>query len=83
MSNYQTEPMNLPPMPRRYCFSEDGIECFAYEDVIAYATAAAEAARADEREACAKVCEEIAEDGAEWRTVASECASAIRARGTP
>jgi hypothetical protein len=37
------------------------------------------AARADEREACAKVCDEFAKDS-DWPTV-DNCAEAIRARG--
>ena len=37
----------------------------------------AELVRADEREACAKVCEEW---GA-WNNIAQDCAQAIRARG--
>ena len=52
--------------------SDDGLERFA---ALAY-----EAGRADENEACAKVCDWVA---AEWKTdskTAIECASAIRAR---
>ena len=39
--------------------------------------------RADEREACAKVCEDAAEDGSEidGYDTAYNCAAAIRARG--
>ena len=40
-------------------------------------------ARADEREACAQVCEDAAEDGSDMDgyETAHECAAAIRARG--
>ena len=33
-----------------------------------------------EREACAKVCEELEDDGGEW-DIQEQCADAIRARG--
>ena len=33
-----------------------------------------------EREACAKVCEELEDDGGEW-DIQQQCANAIRARG--
>ena len=35
---------------------------------------------AAEREACAKVCEELEDDGGEW-DIQQQCANAIRARG--
>jgi hypothetical protein len=43
----------------------------------------AELVRADERDACAKVCEDAAEDGSEMDgyDTAYNCAAAIRARG--
>ena len=39
--------------------------------------------RADEREACAKVCEENADDGTEgeWDSACISCANHVRARG--
>jgi len=59
----------------------------------AFANLVAAAARADEREACAKACEDYGKSCAnEWnknlgvaddlRETAEECAAAIRARGT-
>ena len=44
----------------------------------------AELARQDEREACAKLCEEVSQPyQAAGASVALECADAIRARSTP
>jgi len=42
----------------------------------------AELVRADEREACAKVCESFQQDPYEERLYRSDFAAAIRARGT-
>ena len=46
------------------------------DDIVAFATLVAFA----EREACAKVCEELEDDGGEW-DIQQQCANAIRARG--
>jgi len=55
----------------------------------AFAALAEAAARADEREACAKVCEELPApdiysitDKSMWDITCMDCATAIRARGT-
>ena len=54
-----------------------------------FAALVEEAARADEREACAKVCEELPApdeysitDKSMWDITCMDCADAIRARGT-
>ena len=65
------------------------------ESMFEFARLIEAAARKDEREACAKVCEEIEDDYREResfryaelktdaQTGASDCAAAIRARGKP
>ena len=50
------------------------------EAVHAEYKAQIEAAVLAEREACAKVCEELEDDGGEW-DIQQQCANAIRARG--
>jgi hypothetical protein len=64
-------------IPRRHPEYDNDIQVFATPDVLERFAALVAAA---EREACAKVCEELRdEDGYEaWNT---ECAAAIRARG--
>ena len=56
------------------------------EDIKAFANLVEAAARADEREACAKVCEAIgntqANMNAAWRSGCRDAATEIRARGT-
>lgn len=48
---------------------------------LAYAKKLVEIARAEEREACAKVCDKIADDDGFEGGYADYCAHAIRARG--
>lgn len=48
-----------------------------FKDMIAFAKLVAEEAAKREREACAKICDELGEKG----YVAEGCAKAIRARG--
>ena len=50
------------------------------EAVHAEYKAQIEAAVLAEREACAKVCEELEDDGGEW-DIQQQCANAIRSRG--
>jgi hypothetical protein len=57
--------------------NEDWV-CFS-EEIEAFAALVAAAARADEREACAKVCDAL---HYEVDAYGAQCAAAIRARGT-
>ena len=60
----------------------DGV-VFMPEDLERFANLVAAAAKAEEREACAKVCEIVNETFAEYYTIGLPqiCASKIRARG--
>jgi hypothetical protein len=67
--------------------NEDWV-CFS-EEIEAFAALVTAAARADEREACAKVCDELPApdiynntDKSMWDVTCIDCATAIRARGT-
>jgi len=60
-----------------------------WADLETFATLIEAAARADEREACAKVCDELPApdiysntDKSMWDVTCIDCATAIRARGT-
>ena len=91
--------MNLPPLPSGYEPHELPADytgaLYIEGQMLAYATAAAAAARAEERAACAKVCDDLAN---QWMQIAASCggddahevarsymadelADAIRARG--
>ena len=62
----------------------------SWEQVQRFATLVAAAARAEENEACAKVCEglgvhpalNVFNGGPEWYKHGKDCAAAIRARGS-
>ena len=64
---------NLLSNPQQYRFSYDGYE----ENLKRFAALV----RADEREACARVCDEFAQQDRTGYGVAEDCAVAIRARG--
>ena len=66
-----------------------GEHVFWTEDQLLKLKAFAELVRADEREACAKVCGELvpnmsrtANDASVWDVATFDCADAIRARGS-
>ena len=59
-----------------YLISTGNREGFYGDALIQFAKLVAEA----EREACAKACEELEDDGGEW-DIQQQCANAIQARG--
>ena len=60
----------------------DDVQVFATPDVLErFAALVAAAARAEENEACAKVCEDIDTEYEGEDVLATWCAAAIRARG--
>jgi len=61
-----------------------GEHVFWTEDQLLKLKAFADLVRADEREACARVCEELHQPydaGVSWEAGTYDCATAIRARG--
>ena len=54
---------------------------YGYESIERFAALVAAAARAEENEACAKVCEDIDTEYEGQDVLATWCAAAIRARG--
>jgi hypothetical protein len=60
---------------------EFGVTIAHVEDLGRFAALVAAAARAEEREACARVCDELSDKHTWEGSYADECAQAIRARG--
>jgi len=61
--------MNKPITPKKFATDLWDMMQMAIDEAVAA-----------EREACAKVCEELEDDGGEW-DIQQQCANAIRARG--
>ena len=77
--------MNIFEMAQKAGWN-DGGDCI---DIKAFAALVEAAARADEREECAKVCDDLLApdiytdtDKSMWDVTCTDCAAAIRARGT-
>ena len=76
--------MTLPPLPR-FIPPENGwdaaLKVYTTDQMLAYATAAAAAARAEEREAIAQMLDQWQEDAGSMHNYWAFAARQIRARG--
>jgi hypothetical protein len=72
------EVMNIFEMAQKAGWNDGG----DYINIERFAELVEAAARADEREACAKLCDENAKNSSNPMNFAENCATDIRARGT-
>lgn len=70
--------MELPELPESdKCFADDDAEAYTANQIRAYGQACALAAREQERERCAQICESV--NNYDNPMTANDCADAIRA----